>query len=354
MADFDVIVAPALAPDTLLGLESHLLARIVTRETPPVALIYSIPGRYISIGRYHLYAETSTGVGSRAGIGAMRRFTGGRVVGIGAGWLGFALMLPSRIALLKEDASLLKPEQIMNRYARGMLAGLRSLGLDCFYPGRDAITFEGREIAMCSYEIEASGAMVFEAILAVNRGMETVVHDLELIDTDGDLPCRMYGPESATTLARELKREIAFDELADAIAAGYRGLLGTTRARELTAIETANASDRGRALVGAGWISNRIGLQSETVKKNRIAAQLGAIEAAVALEADGTIAAVTLSGDFIANSSGITELENELRGKRLDLGSISNAVTKTFGDGVNFFLGAGELSNLVRLIAGVN
>src|SRR5260370_19347241 len=217
MSDFDVIVAPALARDLLLGLEAHLLKRIVARETPPVALIYSIPGRCISIGRYHLYAGTA----ERGGIGVLRRFTGGRVVGIGAGWLGFALMLPSRIALLKEDASRLKPEQIMNRYARGILAGLRSLGLDCFYPGRDAITFEGRETAMCSFEIEASGAMVFEAILAVNRGMETVVHDLELINPDGDLPCRMYGPESATTLARERKVEIAFGELADAIAAGY-------------------------------------------------------------------------------------------------------------------------------------
>jgi hypothetical protein len=263
-------------------------------------------------------------------------------------------MLPSRIALLKEDASRLKPEQIMNRYARGMLAGLRSLGLDCFYPGRDAITFEARETAMCSFEIQASGAMLFETILAVDRGMENVVHDLELIDPEGALPCRMYSPESATTLARELKREVAFDELADALTAGYRGLLGTTRVRELTASETAAAANRGRAIVDARWINDRVGLQSQARQRNRITAQLGAIEAAVALESDGTIAAVTLSGDFIANSSAIAELENELRGKRLDLGSVSHAVTKTFGHGTNFFLGAGELSNLVRLIAGVN
>jgi lipoate-protein ligase A len=350
MAALDVVVASALAPDTLFGLESHLLQRIVTRETPPTALIYALPGRYISIGRYHLYA----GAAERSGIGVLRRFTGGRVVGNGAGWLGLALMLPSRTALLKEDAARLKPDQIMNRYARGILAGLRSLGLDCFYPGRDAITFEAREIAMCSFETEASGAMLFESVLAVDHGMENVVHDLESIDPDGALPCWMYTPESATTLARELKREIAFDELADAIAAGYRGLLGETRARELTAIEIAEATDRGRSLVGAGWINDRIGQRSDAVKKNRIAAQLGAIEAAVALEPDGTIAAVTVSGDFIANSSAIVELENELRRKRLDLGTVSHAVTKTFGHGGNFFLGAGELSNLVSLIAGVN
>jgi len=290
MAVLDVIVAPALTPDLLIGLESHLLDAVVTRQTPPVALIYSSPRCCVSIGRYHLYAGTA----EKRGICAYRRLTGGRVVGAGEGWVGLALILPSRTALLKEDASRLKPDQIMNRYARGLLAGLRALGLDCFYPGRDAITFERRELATCSFETDRSGALLFESMLAVNRGMENLVHDLELIDPDGALPCRMYDSESATTLARELKREIPFDELADAIAVGYEGLLGETRRRELTAIEMADASKR--MLVSSEWLNDRI------------AAQLGAIEAAVTLEADGTIAAVILSGDFIANSSAIAEL----------------------------------------------
>jgi lipoate-protein ligase A len=352
MAALDVILAPALAPISLVGLELYLLEQVVTRQTAPALLIYSSPGRYISIGRYHLYA----GVAERAGIGAFRRLSGGRVVGAGDGWLGLALIFPSRNALLKEDAARLKPDQIMNRYARGLLAGLRSLGLDCFYPGRDAITFEHREVAMCSFETDASGAMLFESMLAVNRGMEDVVHDLEQIDPDGALPCRMYTPESATKLARERGREIVFDKLADAIATGYQGLLGETRTRELSPDEMAQAERRGRELVTSGWLNCRIplALPSKAIKKNRIAAQLGTIEAEVALEAEGTIAAATLSGDFIANSSAIAELETELRGKRLDLGSVSHAVTKVFGRSDNFFLGAGELSNLVNLIAGVN
>jgi hypothetical protein len=203
---------------------------------------------------------------------------------------------------------------------------------------------------MCSFETDSSGAMLFESMLAMNRGMENLVHDLEMIDADGALPCRMYDSESATTLARELKREVAFDELADAIAAGYEGLLGETRRRELTALEMADAENR----ASSGWINDRVALQVGTIKKNRIAAQLGAIEAAVALESDDMISGLTMSGDFIANSSAIAELEDELIGKPLDLGSVSRAITKIFGQGGNFFLGAGELSNVVRLIAGVN
>ncbi len=349
MPALDVILAPALAPDDLLGLELHFLDAVATRQTPPVLLIYASRGRFISIGRYHLYC----GPPERDGINVTRRLTGGRVVGAGQGWLGIALILPKRTALLKENTTLLKPDQIMNRYARGLLTTMRALGVDCFYPGRDAITFERREIAMCTFETDASGAMLFEASVAHNRGMEELVHDLERIDPDGALSCRMYDAASATKIVRELARDVSFDELAGAIASGYQSSLGDTRHRDLTALESAQAQHRGRALAASIWLRGPAA-QRPLNLKNRIASQLGAIEAAVSLSADKTIEAVRLSGDFIANSPAIAELESELRGRPLDLPSISQAVTKTFGRNENFFLGAGELSNLVRLIAGVN
>ena len=350
MAAIDVIVAPALTPDVVGGLELHFLEVVVTRQTAPVLLIYASPGRLISIGRYHLYA----GPAERGEINAFRRLTGGRVVGGGEGWLGIALVLPTRNSLLNEEAGArLAPDQVMNRYVRGLLAGLRSMRLNCFYPGRDAITYEQREIAMCSYEIDASGAMLFEATLALNRGMEEVVHDLERIDPDGALACPMYGPESATKVVRELGRDIGFGEVADAIAAGYGFLLGGSQRRELSAMEIAQGEHRGRALENSRWLNRLVAKPSQTLK-NRIASQLGAIEAAVELNPDRTIASAMITGDYIANSPAVAELENELRGKRLDLPSISQVVTTTFGHGGNFILGVGELSNLVRLVAGVN
>jgi lipoate-protein ligase A len=347
--DLDVILAPALAPDDLIGLELHFLDAVGTRQTPPVLLLHASAGRAVSIGRYHLYC----GPAERDGICVTRRLTGGRVVGGGQGWLGLALILPTRTALLKEDTTRLKPEQIMNRYARGLLAGMRAIGIECFYPGRDAITFERREIAMCTFETDAAGAMLFEAAVALNRGMEELVHDLERIDPAGTLSCRMYDAESATKVVRVLARDVSFDELAGAIASGYAGSLGEARRRELTPVEIAQAQHRGRSLAGSNWLQRPVAGPAMTLK-NRIASQLGAIEAAVSIDPDKAIEAVRLSGDFIANSPAVAELESELRGRPLDLASISQAVTKTFAREGNFLLGAGELSNLVRLIAGVN
>ena len=224
MAELDVILAPALAPDDLLGLELHLLDAIARRETAPVLLIYASPGRAISIGRYHLYG----GPAERDGINVMRRLTGGRVVGAGQGWLGLALILPTRTALLKEDvdATETRPDYESIR-ARPADSGMRALGIDCFYPGRDAITFEQREIAMCTFETDAAGAMLFEAAIAHNRGMEELVHDLERIDPDGALSCRMYDAASATKVVREL-----------AIAT-FLSTSSPTRSRPATAVRSA-------------------------------------------------------------------------------------------------------------------
>jgi lipoate-protein ligase A len=315
---------------------------VATNECRPVLIIYTMRGRMLSLGRYHLY----DGPIESAGLSAWRRFTGGRVVGAGQGWLNLALILPSRDALLPDHDRKLKPEQVMNRYVRGLLAGLRELGLECFYPGRDAITFERREIAMCTFETDASGAMLFVAVLAVNRGMEEVVHDLEHFDPAGQLPCAMYGPDAATKLVRELDRDISFTEVANAIARGYSSLLGGGDRRELTPLENAHAERRGASLEQRGWLR----LSAEGNLTSRVASQLGSVEARVKASADGVVEKIDLVGDLIANSPGIAALQSEMRSRHLDLASVSAAVMKVFGHGDNFILGIGELSNLVKLI----
>jgi lipoate-protein ligase A len=339
---FDIVTLQAAEPWHLLGLEAHLCEAVATKETRPVLIIHSTRGRVMSIGRYHLYDGTL----ERAGLLATRRFTGGRVIGSGEGWLGVALMLPSREALLPDRETMLKPDQVMNRYVRGVLAGLRDLGLDCFYPGRDAVTVERREIAMCTFETDASGAMLFECVLAINRGMEEVLHDLEHFDPDGQLACAMYGPDNATKLVRELDRDVPFAEVATAIARGYSNLLGGGDRRELTPLEIAQAERRGAMLEQRGWLQ----LAAEGNLASRAASQLGSIEARVKTSADGVIEKIDLVGDIIANSPGIAAFQSEMVGRRLDLASVSSAVMKIFGHGDNFILGLGELSNLVKLI----
>ncbi len=342
MAVLDAIVLPSIAPLVLAGLELHMLER----RTEPTLVVYASPGRIVSLGRYHLYA----GDAERDGVRALRRLTGGRATGAGEGWLSVALVLPRIGAMLPERDAALKPDQVMNRYVRGLLAAFRALGADCFYPGRDAITFDHRELAACSFEVATSGAMLFEATIAVARGMEELVHDLERLDPEGGVSCPMYGPENATTLSRILDRDLEFSDLARAIVEGYGGLAGSIRERALEPEERAQAEHRAAELAALRWL--RLCAEPQSFNRsNRIAAQLGAVEARLAVANDFRIGRTMLTGDLIANSPGIAELGRELAGTTLDLPSVTRAVMKTYGDGRNFILGLGDLDNLIRLIA---
>ncbi|MGC1809389.1 MAG: hypothetical protein WA721_05535 [Candidatus Binataceae bacterium] len=343
VAVLDTIILPSIAPLELAGLELHLLER----RSSPTLIVCASPGRMVSLGRYHLYS----GEPLRGGVGAIRRLTGGRAIGAGDGWISLSLVLPHIGALLSERDAALKPDQVMNRYVRGLLAALRALGADCFYPGRDAITFDHRELAACSFEVAAGGAMLFEATIAVDRGMEELVHDLDRLDPDGGVTCPMYAPENATMLARIVRREIGFAEIAHALVTGYGDLAGSIRERALQPEETAQAERRATELAASHWL--RLNADPRAFNRsNRIAAQLGAVEARLGVADDFTIERLILTGDFIANSPGIADLERNLGGTTLDLPAVTRAVMKTYGNGPNFILGFGDLENLVRLIAG--
>jgi lipoate-protein ligase A len=341
----EAIVRPAISPWDLLGLELHLLEAVAARRSAPVLVLYATTGCAVSIGRYHLYGGRS----DHDGIVAMRRLTGGRAVGAGDGWLGLALVLPHWGALLPERDAHLKPEQVLNRYARGVLAGLRTLGLECFYPGRDAITIDRREVAMCTFETDDSGALMFEASIAVNRGMEELSRDLDSLDPAGTVPSVVHSRETSSTLERELRREIGLAEVADAIVRGYGEAFGEVRERGLADEEIRRAVESGKALQSIHWL-RRVADASEYNRSSRMTAQLGQIEAWLGVSADNRIERLMLSGDLIGNSSGIALLEAALEGQTHDLIAVSNSVARVFSADRNFILGFGELSNLVRLV----
>ncbi len=345
MSALDAINVQEVSSWELLALQSFFLEAVGAGRHIPVLMTYGLAGRAVSLGRYHLYGGPET----NRGIDVYRRLTGGRIVGAGQGWLGLALILPSRDSVLPQDAPGLKPEQVMNRCVRGMLAGLRDLGVDSFYPGRDAVTVARREIAVCSLETSSSGALLFEADIAINRGLEALVDDLELLDPEGALTCPMYSAETTTTLRRELGRDVSSEEVAAAIESGYEAMFGRVGRRALTAAERAQAKRCGTELAASGWLTSRKSDPSLTmVGRERI--QLGFAEARLALNEAGTIERVMIAGDLIANSGGLTEFERALSGKRLDLISVSAAVAKTYADGANYILGVGDLTNLSRLI----
>jgi len=339
----DVIRLPAVEPLRLLGLQLHLLEAVKRTDRPPVLLLFQLPGELISLGRYHLYEGPS----ARGAITTYRRLTGGRIINPGGGWMGCALILPSRTAALAERDASLRPEQVMNRYTRGALAAMRALGADCFYPGRDAITCNGRELAMCTFEENQDGALLMELFISIQRGLDSLPFAMERFDPDGALICPLYTAETCTCLARELKRTPSFEEIAAHLEAGYRSQFGVIQRRELTVAEVAGANHHQSQLTEQ-WLAGRKQDPSLNLV-GRQSIQLGSIEVRMAVAGE-RIERIEFYGDFIANSAGLDRFEHRLAGQRLDLMTLAAVALRTYGDGSNFILGCGDLSNLARLI----
>jgi hypothetical protein len=200
---------------------------------------------------------------------------------------------------------------------------------------------------MCVFEENADGALLVDLFIAVQRGLDSLPLAMEHFDPDGSLTCPFYTAERCTCLAHELKRAPAFDELATHLEAGYRSQFGATRRRELTAAESAAAKKR-QAHLAEQWLAGRHPDPSLNLVGRR-SIQLGSMEARMAVGGD-RIERIEFYGDFIANSAGLDRFEQSLAGQRLDLMTLTSVALRTYGDGSNFFLGCGDLSNLARLI----
>src|SRR5437867_6171475 len=136
MAVLGLLVQPDITPGTSLAWDRQLLG-----DAPQMGAlrVYAFGGDVLSLGRYHLAPEAGS-------VPLHRRHSGGRAMLAGDGFVGMALTLPHRSALVSHEPLALTPEQVMNRCVRGLLEGLKQAGVSAFYPGRDLLTVEGRSI----------------------------------------------------------------------------------------------------------------------------------------------------------------------------------------------------------------
>ncbi len=323
-------VQPGLAPAVSLGADAGALAAAAS-----TLRVYTFAGDVLSLGRYHVLPSG----GDETRVRLHRRHTGGRAVAFGDGFVGIALTLPHRSALVAAEPLALAPEQVMNRCVRGILTGLKTAGVAPFYPGRDFITVNRRPIGVVTFEVVASGALLFEAILATERDFGLTAALLDAVDPAGLVPAEMLTADTMTSLAH-LGTRLSLDDVATLVRRGYEEAFGIRF--EAAALPMAAPMDEDR------WLRQRA-LRPELAHRATTRTQLGALEAHVAVE-DDTIADVMLAGDFIANSPAIAALEDALRRGRAERPPIEDAVRRVFGQPANFILGVGPVDTVAETI----
>lgn len=311
----DEAVPRAESVADLLALASRARA-----ERRPHLRVFAWPGDVLLIGRHHRMPGEPA---------AVRRLSGGRVWPAGTGFVQVALALPHRSALESDDPFALRPEQVLNRAVRGVMAGLELLGLEPYYPGRDLLTVGGKPIGWLSLAVEGDGATLIEGGVAVSRDLSALPHFADVLDPSGAAPVECWQPDQVTSIGRERGGASDWHDVAEAIVEGYRRRFGWTieaESRAAGGLPPAAASSELVPLPDVAWV--------------RRATMLGALLAQVRAGGDGRVCAVRLAGDVIAPVATMRALEGALAGRPLDRAALGAGVREVLADPAHFLLGA--------------
>lgn len=293
--------------------------------------VSSLQGAVLALGAFHRTPRPSSDPAARW----WRRRTGGCAVASGEGFAIVTIALPHRAALVADERRALRPEQVMNRCVRGVLAWLRRAGLDPLYPGLDAITVRRRTVARLGFTEIREGATLFQAIIACSGSFTDTPALLDRLDPEGRVPIRLQSRDEVTSLA-ELGRwastpadRSAFARgLADAYAATFPEAIGEIVELDPEVTERLVAADP----AGASEFAPPE-VDGTTVVEHGL---LGPVSATAQVTAS-RISAFALTGDFIAPGWAVTELaERIVRGAR-DAEAV-RATVRTLFDGNDAYL----------------
>lgn len=321
-----VALLPACDPDRFLRVEAGLLTR---GHPAPVLVVAELSSPALLLGRHQRAASTlDLPVARDHGATLLRRAGGGRALLVGEGAVALFLYTPAGAPLA---AAPFPAEKTTNRYVRGLLAALRTLGArQAAWFGRDFVSADGRQLAVVSQEGTPDGAVALEAFLSISRGLQPPPAWLRH-RPHADPRASGPGPVSLAELAA---RTPGFDEVAAALMAGWGGADGAEPVEgALPEADLPPAEEDEAGLSASGHVEIPIGF-------------LEALSAA----AGGRLVGPRLRGDFIAPASTVAALEASLDGAPLDAAEIGRRVNEAFHGPAAFLQGLKALDDVAGAV----
>jgi len=272
-----------------------------------------------------------------------RRHSGGRIVPVGPGVVCITLVVPL-VDWLDPNGASLRPDQVLNRALRPLLAALRTLGIDAFYGGRDLVTVGARAIAHASFTVMRDGVGIVEMHVAEEPVFPQLARLLDELDPDRVAGVDRNALADATSIAGLLPPARAGDdEWTDRLARASAEAFGCEIAlADAEACADVTMADPGaeRALVA------RPGPPREGARSAAAVSMLGMVECTAGMRGD-RITGLEITGDIIAPFHTIDDIAAECEGEPLRPAYVRKALARALARPRSFVLGLRELDELI-------
>jgi len=303
----------------------------------------SLPvGEAVVLGRYqNANSAVNREVCATRDLPLLRRLSGGSTALLGEGRLYLALVLPDRASPLECE-----PRQFLQRYGAGLIRGLVQAGMKARYFGKDLVSVEDRPLGIMSFELASDGTALLEAIVGLRRPWWTD-------DSLSAYPPRSKedGSVSGPTLVCDEQSQLSDKSLVEGIRDAVGDLLDLkVEPREFSPLE----QERIKSL------AHRVQVSSNTPEplpqylkpwtSRPIEEAIGFVEATVRLTQGRFLRDVSISGDFMADSGGMEELEDRLKMVPVKRRPVALVIDDVLGAPEHVIMGIRRLGSILEAI----
>lgn len=305
-------------------------------EAEPV-LLYGAPlvGEALSLGAYQkpsLAVQDAT----RGAVPCTRRSSGGNTVFAGEGVFHFALALHDASALMDCPVG-----RILNRNVRGLLQGLRLLGVPAHYFGRDYVSVAARPGAYIAWDEREDGRVLFEAFIGHARSYVPDASMTAYPAREND-PFRGHAP---ITLAEAAQRSITPEALFDHVVRGYAAMYSMDSSA-LVSTQITTTVERAEQITTSVTLNDDDALCWSAPYEEAI----GFVYAGVRVASDKTVQEVRVGGDYFQNRLGQRAVEQQLIGCATDGTSIGRAINEVYADTRHVIEGIRQMDSIRAVV----
>jgi lipoate-protein ligase A len=306
--------------DRGLALDEALMAGVDRGASHPLPTLrlYTYADHVALVGRYQtLEAEVDLDACAASGTGVGRRPTGGGAIVMGAAQLGVALALP---------APATAPRLMIPELGEGVVAGLRRLGVDAQFGGKNDLLVGRRKIAGLGLYLDGRGGLLFHASVLGDLDVGFMLRVLKIPAAKLAGKAVAAVEDRVTTVVRETGTAVGMSALREAIAQGFADRFGVRLVPgKPTDTECAAAASLVTSRYGnSAWVLER-GARPDGTGSAVVRGSQGLVRVYVATQ--GLLAKnVLFTGDFNTVPDGLRKLEAALRWRRMEPATVRELV----------------------------